>query len=176
VPHCQAAGPPGLPAPVPRGRAWREIRHTAQPQLGCVAEGAERYAGRRCALRELCAAWRGAESGAGASRSVHQFEKVEQFFVTSPLGHASWEALEEMLGNAEAFYQALGLPYQARRRPGATQTQTQHARPRRCAPSAPGRRACRAAQRVRACARGQAVQYSRAAWCLCRLRRCEAAA
>ena len=45
---------------------------------------------------------------------VHQFEKVEQFFVTSPHGHASWEALEEMLTNAESFYQALGLPYQAR--------------------------------------------------------------
>ncbi|KAK9828382.1 hypothetical protein WJX81_002118 [Elliptochloris bilobata] len=43
---------------------------------------------------------------------VHQFEKVEQFFVTSPHGHASWEALEEMLTNAEGFYQALGLPYQ----------------------------------------------------------------
>ncbi len=44
---------------------------------------------------------------------MHQFEKVEQLFVTSPHEHASWEALEEMLTNAEAFYQALGLPYQA---------------------------------------------------------------
>jgi len=174
VPHCQAAGPPGLSAPMALGRARREIRHTAQ--LGCVAEGAERYAGRRCALRELCAARRGAEAGAGASRSVHQFEKVEQFFVTSPLGHASWEALEEMLGNAEAFYQALGLPYQARHRSGATLTLTLHAGRLRCAPSAPGRCACRAAQRVRARARGQAAQYSRAAWCLNRLRRCGAAA
>ena len=43
---------------------------------------------------------------------VHQFEKVEQFTVTSPLGNASWEALEEMLATAEEFYQALNLPYQ----------------------------------------------------------------
>ena len=54
-----------------------------------------------------------ASEGAARARRVHQFEKVEQFFVTSPHEHASWEALEEMLTNAEAFYQALGLPYQA---------------------------------------------------------------
>jgi seryl-tRNA synthetase len=43
---------------------------------------------------------------------VHQFEKVEQFTVTSPLNNASWEALEEMLSTAEGFYRALNLPYQ----------------------------------------------------------------
>lgn len=43
--------------------------------------------------------------------SVHQFEKVEQFMITSPHDDASWKALEEMIGNAEAFYQALGFPY-----------------------------------------------------------------
>jgi seryl-tRNA synthetase len=42
---------------------------------------------------------------------VHQFEKVEQFRVTSPSDNASWEALEDMLATAESFYQALGLPY-----------------------------------------------------------------
>ena len=42
---------------------------------------------------------------------VHQFEKVEQFRVTSPHENASWAALDEMLASAEAFYQALGLPY-----------------------------------------------------------------
>lgn len=42
---------------------------------------------------------------------VHQFEKVEQFVVTSPHDDESWKALEEMLDNAESFYQALGLPY-----------------------------------------------------------------
>eukprot|EP00887_Chlorella_sp_A99_P003561 scaffold7.g3561.t1 len=42
---------------------------------------------------------------------VHQFEKVEQFVVTSPHDGESWKALDEMLANAEAFYQALGLPY-----------------------------------------------------------------
>lgn len=43
---------------------------------------------------------------------VHQFEKVEQFTVTSPHNNASWKALDEMLANAEDFYQHLGLPYQ----------------------------------------------------------------
>lgn len=42
---------------------------------------------------------------------IHQFEKVEQFFVTSPDNDASWAALEEMLTNAEDFYQALEVPY-----------------------------------------------------------------
>lgn len=42
---------------------------------------------------------------------IHQFEKVEQFCVTSPEDNASWECMEEMLANAEEFYQALGLPY-----------------------------------------------------------------
>ncbi|KAK9799400.1 hypothetical protein WJX73_002247 [Symbiochloris irregularis] len=43
---------------------------------------------------------------------VHQFEKVEQFYVTSPYDNASWKALDEMLATAESFYQLLGLPYQ----------------------------------------------------------------
>jgi len=42
---------------------------------------------------------------------VHQFEKVEQFAITSPADDESWAAMEEMLGNAEAFYASLGLPY-----------------------------------------------------------------
>ncbi|CAM6109771.1 unnamed protein product [Calypogeia fissa] len=42
---------------------------------------------------------------------VHQFEKIEQFCVTSPKGNDSWEMHEEMLKNSEDFYQQLGLPY-----------------------------------------------------------------
>jgi len=42
---------------------------------------------------------------------VHQFEKVEQFVLTSPHDGISWQLFEEMIGNAEAFYQELGLPY-----------------------------------------------------------------
>ncbi|GFR40484.1 hypothetical protein Agub_g1051 [Astrephomene gubernaculifera] len=42
---------------------------------------------------------------------IHQFEKVEQFVIASPEGNSSWEAMEEMLANAEDFYQSLGLPY-----------------------------------------------------------------
>lgn len=36
---------------------------------------------------------------------MHQFEKVEQFVLTSPLENASWEMHEEMLKNSEEFYQ-----------------------------------------------------------------------
>ncbi|XP_052780771.1 serine--tRNA ligase, cytoplasmic-like [Mya arenaria] len=42
---------------------------------------------------------------------VHQFEKVEQFVLTSPHENKSWEMFDEMIGNAESFYQALGIPY-----------------------------------------------------------------
>jgi len=40
---------------------------------------------------------------------VHQFEKVEQFCITTP--EASWEMHEEMIRTAEEFYQALKIPY-----------------------------------------------------------------
>ncbi|KAK8941051.1 hypothetical protein KSP39_PZI010756 [Platanthera zijinensis] len=43
---------------------------------------------------------------------VHQFEKVEQFCITSPNDNESWEMHEEMLLNSEKFYQELSLPYQ----------------------------------------------------------------
>ncbi|TVU48068.1 hypothetical protein EJB05_07690, partial [Eragrostis curvula] len=43
---------------------------------------------------------------------VHQFEKIEQFCVTSPNGNDSWEMHEEMIKNSEDFYTELGLPYQ----------------------------------------------------------------
>lgn len=40
---------------------------------------------------------------------VHQFEKVEQFCITTP--DKSWEMFEQMIANSEEFYQSLGLPY-----------------------------------------------------------------
>eukprot|EP00741_Cyanophora_paradoxa_P012421 tig00020610_g12000.t1 len=40
---------------------------------------------------------------------IHQFEKLEQFAITSP--EKSWEMHEEMIKNAEDFYQSLGIPY-----------------------------------------------------------------
>lgn len=40
---------------------------------------------------------------------VHQFEKIEQFCITSP--EKSWEMHDEMIATAEEFYQTLGLPY-----------------------------------------------------------------
>jgi len=41
---------------------------------------------------------------------VHQFEKVEQFCITSP--ETSWEMFDEMIDNAENFVKSLGLAYQ----------------------------------------------------------------
>ncbi|WJX13221.1 serine--tRNA ligase [Trifolium repens] len=43
---------------------------------------------------------------------VHQFEKVEQFCITSPNDNDSWDMHEEMLKNSEEFYKALNIPYQ----------------------------------------------------------------
>lgn len=37
------------------------------------------------------------------------FSQVEQFLITDP--EKSWEALDEMMANSEAFYQSLGVPY-----------------------------------------------------------------
>merc|ERR1719391_1678238 len=42
---------------------------------------------------------------------VHQFEKVEQFVITSPHDNASWEMMDEMIDNAETFCKLLNIPY-----------------------------------------------------------------
>eukprot|EP00871_Galdieria_phlegrea_P001356 jgi/Galph1/2220/GphlegSOOS_G909.1 len=42
---------------------------------------------------------------------VHQFEKLEQFCLTAPDPTVSYAMMEEMLGNAEEFYQSLKIPY-----------------------------------------------------------------
>ncbi|XP_069935845.1 probable serine--tRNA ligase, cytoplasmic isoform X1 [Cherax quadricarinatus] len=42
---------------------------------------------------------------------VHQFQKVEQFCLTSPHDNASWIMMEEMITNAEELCQLLGLAY-----------------------------------------------------------------
>ncbi|XP_050590627.1 serine--tRNA ligase, cytoplasmic isoform X1 [Bombus affinis] len=42
---------------------------------------------------------------------VHQFEKVEQFCLTSPYDDKSWQMMEEMISNAEEFYKSLEIPY-----------------------------------------------------------------
>lgn len=41
---------------------------------------------------------------------VHQFEKIEQFCITSP--ETSWDMMDEMIANAEEFCTSLGLAYQ----------------------------------------------------------------
>lgn len=40
---------------------------------------------------------------------IHQFEKVEQFVITTP--DKSWDELERMIATSEEFYQSLELPY-----------------------------------------------------------------
>jgi seryl-tRNA synthetase len=40
---------------------------------------------------------------------THEFEKVEQFCITSPDGNDSWEMHEETIRNAEDFYKELGI-------------------------------------------------------------------
>ncbi|XP_065845207.1 serine--tRNA ligase, cytoplasmic-like [Oscarella lobularis] len=42
---------------------------------------------------------------------VHQFEKIEQFCLTSPHDDKSWAMMDEMIANAEGFFQSLGIPY-----------------------------------------------------------------
>eukprot|EP01010_Urceolus_cornutus_P003374 NODE_468_length_1643_cov_199.703262_g353_i0.p1 GENE.NODE_468_length_1643_cov_199.703262_g353_i0~~NODE_468_length_1643_cov_199.703262_g353_i0.p1 ORF type:complete len:471 (+),score=133.45 NODE_468_length_1643_cov_199.703262_g353_i0:191-1603(+) len=42
---------------------------------------------------------------------VHQFEKIEQFCVTSGKDNKSWEMMNEMIQASEDFYQSLGIPY-----------------------------------------------------------------
>jgi len=42
---------------------------------------------------------------------VHQFEKVEQFVITSPQNNQSWQAMDVMMANAEKLYTALGISY-----------------------------------------------------------------
>lgn len=42
---------------------------------------------------------------------VHQFEKVEQFVLTSPYDNESWNLFNEMIQNSEDFYKDLGISY-----------------------------------------------------------------
>jgi len=42
---------------------------------------------------------------------VHQFQKVEQFLLTSPHDNVSWDALESMMENAEELCSQLGIGY-----------------------------------------------------------------
>ncbi|XP_046668643.1 serine--tRNA ligase, cytoplasmic-like [Homalodisca vitripennis] len=42
---------------------------------------------------------------------VHQFEKIEQFVLTSPFEEKSWEMMDEMLDNCKEFYDQLGIAY-----------------------------------------------------------------
>lgn len=39
------------------------------------------------------------------------FFQIEQFTLTSPFDNKSWEMFDELIANAEAFNQSLGIPY-----------------------------------------------------------------
>lgn len=67
-----------------------------------------RYAGiSTCFRREVGAQGRDTR---GIFR-VHQFEKIEQFCITSPHDNESWKMFEQMIDNAEEFNRQLGIPY-----------------------------------------------------------------
>uniref|UniRef100_A0A0D9YAJ3 serine--tRNA ligase n=1 Tax=Oryza glumipatula TaxID=40148 RepID=A0A0D9YAJ3_9ORYZ len=86
-----------------RGKvSHRYIRATAV----CVSS---RYAGYSTCFRKEAGSH--GRDTAGIFR-VHQFEKIEQFCVTSPNDNESWEMHEEMIKNSEDFYKEIGLPYQ----------------------------------------------------------------
>lgn len=42
---------------------------------------------------------------------VHQFEKIEQFVLTSPNHNKSWEMMDEMMNNCKEFYNDLGISF-----------------------------------------------------------------
>ena len=42
---------------------------------------------------------------------IHQFEKIEQFCITSNAEGISWKVFDEMIGNAKEFYESLGIGY-----------------------------------------------------------------
>lgn len=42
---------------------------------------------------------------------VHQFEKIEQFVLTSPNHNKSWEMMDEMMNNCKEFYNDLGIAF-----------------------------------------------------------------
>ena len=45
------------------------------------------------------------------SQQIDSAQQVEQFCITSPHDGESWKMMDEMIGNAEAFCQALNIPY-----------------------------------------------------------------
>jgi len=65
-----------------------------------------RYAGQSTCFRKEAGS---AKDVRGIFR-VHQFDKIEQFCITTP--EKSWEEHERMLLQSELFYQSLDLPYQ----------------------------------------------------------------
>uniref|UniRef100_A0A0E0KA36 serine--tRNA ligase n=1 Tax=Oryza punctata TaxID=4537 RepID=A0A0E0KA36_ORYPU len=86
----------------------RQHRNDTFSLMKCNFSGM-RYAGYSTCFRKEAGSH--GRDTAGIFR-VHQFEKIEQFCVTSPNDNESWEMHEEMIKNSEDFYKEIGLPYQ----------------------------------------------------------------
>ncbi|OMO80443.1 hypothetical protein CCACVL1_12963 [Corchorus capsularis] len=71
----------------------------------------KRYAGISTCFRKEAAEEGGSHGKDRGIFRTHQFEKVEQFCITSPNGNDSWEMLEEMITTSEEFYKELKIPY-----------------------------------------------------------------
>ncbi|KAH0843449.1 hypothetical protein HID58_090549 [Brassica napus] len=73
-----------------------------------TGEGDDKYAGYSSCFRKEAGSH--GRDTLGIFR-VHQFEKIEQFCITSPNDNESWKMLDEMMQNSKDFYQELKLPY-----------------------------------------------------------------
>ncbi|CAL5050146.1 unnamed protein product [Urochloa decumbens] len=87
---------------------------TSEQPLACYHQGEQihpeqlpiRYVGYSTCFRKEAGSH--GRDTAGIFRT-HEFQKVEQFCITSPDGNESWEMHEEMIKNSEDFYRELGI-------------------------------------------------------------------
>ncbi|CAN6206696.1 unnamed protein product [Urochloa humidicola] len=87
---------------------------TSEQPLACYHQGEQirtdqlpiRYVGYSTCFRKEAGSH--GRDTAGIFRT-HEFQKVEQFCITSPDGNESWEMHEEMINNSEEFYRELGI-------------------------------------------------------------------
>ncbi|KAF8687020.1 hypothetical protein HU200_043301 [Digitaria exilis] len=87
---------------------------TSEQPLACYHQGEQihpdqlpiRYVGYSTCFRKEAGSH--GRDTAGIFRT-HEFQKIEQFCITSPDGDCSWYMLEEMIKNSEDFYRELGI-------------------------------------------------------------------
>jgi len=89
---------------------------TSEQPIACYHSGEKldkaqfpiRYAGYSTCFRKE--AGKHGKDTLGVFRT-HQFEKVEQFVLTTPENGESWEEMKKMLDSSASFYEALEIPY-----------------------------------------------------------------